>query len=208
MDKVLIINNSFVPVQIALKGKSSLLFFVEENPPSRYPNNILFVVKSFFDAFRISPDNLDAIAVSVGPGSFTGTRIAVVESKILAYTLGIPLIPIDALDIIGSSVKDGYAGISAGRKEVFAAKFENGKRMSNNMCISVSEAEKLDNLFFPSEEEVKKAKLKNAKIAEVTVKNLLEITEKKISSNEFSKDPLAVNPVYLRSTDIIFKKKK
>ncbi len=206
--KILIINNSFLPVRIIFGGENGIYFAVKENPPKKYPNNIIFIIEQFFKAFRIEPTEITEIAVVVGPGSFTGTRISVVEGKILAYALKVPLIPLNSLDIIGKGVKEGYAAIFAGRKEIFAAKFENGERKTEDMCLPFDEAENMENLFFPSKEEARKSKLNNAKITEIPDTALLELALKKAESKEFVKDPLSVNPVYLRSTDVIFKKKK
>ncbi|HQD40195.1 MAG TPA: tRNA (adenosine(37)-N6)-threonylcarbamoyltransferase complex dimerization subunit type 1 TsaB, partial [Bacillota bacterium] len=48
------------------------------------------VVKILEDA-QIKPKDLGAIAVSVGPGSFTGLRIGVITAKAMAWSLDVPL---------------------------------------------------------------------------------------------------------------------
>ncbi len=208
MRKILIINNSFIPVQIVLGNEKGVLFSIKENPPSKYPNNIIFIIQQFFNAFHMKPGEISEVAVAVGPGSFTGTRISVVEGKILAFALNIPLITINSLDIIGKEIKKGFAAIFAGRMEVFIAEFEDGKRKSKDRCVPLNEAIKIENLFFPSREEAEKSKIPNAKFVEISANTLLTIAYEKIEKGNFTKDPLSVNPVYLRSTDIIFRKRK
>ena len=48
--------------------------------------------------------SLDAVAVSCGPGSYTGLRIGVSEAKGLCYGLSIPLIAINTLELMAYGV--------------------------------------------------------------------------------------------------------
>ena len=76
-------------------------------------------------------NDLEAVCVSKGPGSYTGLRIGVSCAKGLCYALEIPLIAIDSLTILGSrfvqlsAVKNNvtlYPMIDARRMEVFTQK--------------------------------------------------------------------------------------
>jgi tRNA threonylcarbamoyladenosine biosynthesis protein TsaB len=71
--------------------------------------------------------DLSAVAVSQGPGSYTGLRIGVSAAKGLSFALDIPLIAIDTLAALASQVKnvDGFIipMIDARRMEVYSAIF-------------------------------------------------------------------------------------
>ncbi len=62
----------------------------------------------------IAPDELDAVAVGMGPGSYTGLRIGVSFAKGLCYGLNIPLVAIGSLDALAEvAIEDYEAGIIA-----------------------------------------------------------------------------------------------
>lgn len=73
--------------------------------------------------------SLDAVAVSSGPGSYTGLRIGVSMAKGICFGLGIPLIGIPSLELLASTVIRDYpqedalycAMLDARRMEVYAA---------------------------------------------------------------------------------------
>ncbi len=74
---------------------------------------------------QITPASLTAIAVSKGPGSYTGLRIGVSAAKGLCYALNIPLIAIATLDALAHQVKINEGVIvsmlDARRLEVYSA---------------------------------------------------------------------------------------
>jgi tRNA threonylcarbamoyladenosine biosynthesis protein TsaB len=76
----------------------------------------------------INFSDLNAIAVSKGPGSYTGLRIGVSAAKGLCYALDIPLISIDTLKVLASqvAVENGLIipMIDARRMEVYSAIFD------------------------------------------------------------------------------------
>ncbi|APG60379.1 tRNA (adenosine(37)-N6)-threonylcarbamoyltransferase complex dimerization subunit type 1 TsaB [Christiangramia salexigens] len=76
---------------------------------------------------NLNTKDLDAIAVSKGPGSYTGLRIGVSSAKGLCFSLDIPLISIPTLDLLAKKLK-GKQGIyipmlDARRMEVYSAVF-------------------------------------------------------------------------------------
>ena len=72
--------------------------------------------------------DLNAVAISKGPGSYTGLRIGVSAAKGLAFALNIPLIAVDTLEVLARkiSVTDGIIipMLDARRMEVYQAVFD------------------------------------------------------------------------------------
>lgn len=101
----------------------------------------------------------DAVAVSAGPGSYTGLRIGVSSAKGLCYALGIPLIAVDTLQIIAKEALTKYGDnsllycpmIDARRMEVYTAIFDGELNK-----ITQTEAKIIDNQSFADMLETRK----------------------------------------------------
>lgn len=79
------------------------------------------------EELRIGPEALSAVAVALGPGSFTGLRVGLAIAKGLALARGIPLVGVPTLDILafaqGRSQHPLVTVIQAGRGRLCAARY-------------------------------------------------------------------------------------
>ena len=75
--------------------------------------------------------DLDAIAVGVGPGTFTGLRIGIATARALAAATGLPLRPVSSLAALAAGIEAPLrlALIDARRGEVFGALYEGDERL-------------------------------------------------------------------------------
>ena len=75
----------------------------EENKERSHASQLNGFVEQILDELAIPLNEIDAVSVSKGPGSYTGLRIGVSTAKGLCYSLGKPLIAIDTLKSIAAS---------------------------------------------------------------------------------------------------------
>jgi len=109
-------------VSLAADGRTVALKEISEEQFNHAEKLHIFIEDVLAEA-GISLQNLDAVAVSKGPGSYTGLRIGVSSAKGLSYALNIPLIAVDTLQVLAAGLKidDGVIVpmIDARRMEVF-----------------------------------------------------------------------------------------
>ncbi|TVP84863.1 MAG: tRNA (adenosine(37)-N6)-threonylcarbamoyltransferase complex dimerization subunit type 1 TsaB [Acholeplasmataceae bacterium] len=76
---------------------------------------------------KLTLDRIDEIIIGVGPGSYTGLRIAVMVGKMLAYTKNMPLKTVSSLFFLTSGYQGRIAAMTDARRgNVFSAVYENG----------------------------------------------------------------------------------
>lgn len=88
-------------------------------------------IHSLLEGLGWSPSDLAAVAVAVGPGSFTGLRVGVTTAKTLAWATGAAAIGVDTLDALALAAEPPadaasrlWTVLDAQRRELFFARFE------------------------------------------------------------------------------------
>lgn len=106
---------------------------------------VLPMIKQVLDLYGAKPSDLSLLAVSVGPGSFTGVRIGVSTVKGLAMGLGIevPCVAVSSLEGLAENLS-GQSGIicpvmDARRNQFYNALFRNNKRLCEDRLITAEE---------------------------------------------------------------------
>lgn len=133
MATILNIETSTSVCSTALTSDGMILVHRENFDGHNHATLLSGFIKDCLDHAADHEMKLDAVAVSIGPGSYTGLRIGLSEAKGLAYALGVPLIGIDTLKVMAVNVmfKEMLEGdelfvpmIDARRMEVYTAVYD------------------------------------------------------------------------------------
>lgn len=170
----------------------------------------------------VSKEEINAVAVSKGPGSYTGLRIGVSAAKGLCFSLNVPLISIETLRSLAHAVQvdSGYIVpmLDARRMEVYAAvydyNYEKVREIKAEILDENSFSEFLDTKvhFLGDGAEKSKAVIKSANAVFVdnkfpSAKEMAELSYYKYKKNDIE-DVAYFEPFYLKDFIVTPEKKK
>ena len=130
---------------VALVAGGAVLAEVFLSPGPRASGAYITAVEALFAAAGAAPWDVSAVAVSAGPGAFTGLRVGMSAAKGFCFGWGVPLVPVPTLLALAHRFPGGEGRIvcpvqDARRGEVYAALFRwNGgelARLSPDMAVA------------------------------------------------------------------------
>jgi len=137
--KILGIETSSIVASVAITENELLLGETTINHPKKHSQKLMPIIKNLFKSLNMTIDDIDLIAVSNGPGSFTGIRIGLTTAKALAHKSKIPVVTVSTLESLAMNDND-YTGkvfsiIDARRKNIFVNEYD----LKNGIIVSESE---------------------------------------------------------------------
>ncbi len=126
MALVLNIETATTNCSVSLSKDGGTLVLKEDNSSGySHAETLHIFIDEVFKISKKEPSEIDAVAVSKGPGSYTGLRIGVSSAKGLCFALNKPLIAVDTLESLAHQVHIGEGFIvpmlDARRMEVYSA---------------------------------------------------------------------------------------
>lgn len=111
---ILAIDTSTASLALAVVRGDTVLGTVQSHAERNHSVLIVPEIKRLLAECGTAPQQLDAIAVGQGPGSYTGVRIAVTAGKTLAWSWGKPLIGISSLEALAFGAWESAMALPAG----------------------------------------------------------------------------------------------
>lgn len=135
MSKILLMETSTEVCSVSVSEKGEVLFTKESHDKNSHTELLTLYISEVMKTVNWTYRELDAIAVSDGPGSYTSLRIGAATAKALCYAADCPLITIDSLTLLCQGVSNLLINkgdvivsmIDARRMEVYLSIFTSEK---------------------------------------------------------------------------------
>ena len=136
---------------VALNDGCCTIALRETEGQNTHSEKITNFIREVMETANINYRQLDAVAVSQGPGSYTGLRIGVSTAKGICYAADLPLMAIDTLEAMAYGMKEKLGSqiaendllipmIDARRMEVYAAVFDaNLNKIEDTAALVIDE---------------------------------------------------------------------
>lgn len=129
MSLILNIDTAIANASICLARDGIALRLAENMNRDEHASWLHVTIKKILSEQKLNLSDLKAVAVTIGPGSYTGLRVGLSAAKGLCYALDIPLLTIGTLEMMAYAAKDEPFDllcpmIDARRQEVFTAVYD------------------------------------------------------------------------------------
>lgn len=145
------IETANAPLSVAVVKDGAVLAEVVQNIKLTHSVGAMPAIEELLQKAGVKPAELDAIAISEGPGSYTGVRIGVTIAKTLAWTLQKPLVGVSSVQSLAANAQLSSdvvcALFDARRQHVYAGAYEQGNAIIEDAHMSIEQLlQQLDGL--------------------------------------------------------------
>jgi len=213
MSLILNIDTAVDVASICLAKDGKVLSIAKNESQKDHASWLHIAIKEIFEKNNLELGLVDAVAITGGPGSYTGLRIGMATAKGICFALNKPLISLNTLLVMANAAKDESADllcpmIDARRMEVFTAIYTKGlKVVKEPVAMTLNEnsfAEYLSNkniCFFGNGSNKFKAIEKSPQAFFIDIKSdassMISLSEKSFTEKTFA-DLAYAEPLYLK----------
>ena len=213
MALILNIDTAVDVASVCLAKDGQALSIVRNESQKDHASWLHIAIKEIFEKNNLEVRSVDAIAITGGPGSYTGLRIGIATAKGICYALNKPLISLNTLLAMVNAAKNESADllcpmIDARRMEVFTAIYTKDLQIIKEPAAITLHENSFDEYlsdssicFFGNGSNKLKAIIKHGKAIfkdlKVDASSMISLSEKKFTGKEFT-DLAYAEPLYLK----------
>ena len=155
MPKILLLETATSFCSVALSINGEIIAVKEAFGQNLHAGNLTLFIEDVITRSNLKYNDLDAVCISKGPGSYTGLRIGVSTAKGLCYALEKPLIALETLEMMAAGFiiqNPDYTGlicpmIDARRMEVYTSVFDSKLQLVEPTSAKIIDEHSFENLL-------------------------------------------------------------
>ncbi|MEP7373345.1 MAG: tRNA (adenosine(37)-N6)-threonylcarbamoyltransferase complex dimerization subunit type 1 TsaB [Chitinophagaceae bacterium] len=210
---ILNIDTAISTASVCLSKEDQSLQFALNSNHQDHASWLHVAIKNVIAEAGMGVKDLEAMAVTIGPGSYTGLRVGLSTAKGLCFALGIPLICINTLEVMAYAVRNEEANlvcpvIDARRMEVFMAVYNKNMETIVSPCAMIIEENSFNSMLVSGKiifsgngsEKIKKVVCHPNAIFEnstTTAADMVKLSENKFVEKKFA-DTAYTEPFYIK----------
>lgn len=189
-----LLDSSMTYLTVGILDDTHLLDYVSYPAWQSQSEKMIPELKELLDNNHLTPKDITGVIVGIGPGSYTGIRIALTTAKILCMSLEIPMYPVSSLQLLKEGNKPTITLMNARSNRSYFAVYQNEKALVEDQTMT---NDKVKEYIASHPDYVVKGELAYLGLED----NIGNIVKEVISLLPYlnkAAEPLAVKPVYMK----------
>ena len=138
MEYYLLLDSSNTSLTVGLCSEHELIDYTSYEAWQTQSEHMIPEINALLEKYNVDKNDFEGVMVSVGPGSYTGVRIAITIAKVMAVALNIPVYPVSALQILKNGKKPSICLINARSNRSYVGVYEGEKCLLQD-CIMTND---------------------------------------------------------------------
>ena len=138
MKYYLLLDSSNTSLTVGLSSENELIDSISYEAWQTQSEHMIPEINNILEKHNVDKKDFAGVVVSIGPGSYTGVRIAITIAKVMAVALNIPLYPVSALQILKNHKKPSICLINARSNRSYIGVYEDDKCLLSD-CIMTND---------------------------------------------------------------------
>ena len=198
-------------MSLFLVDKNDVVYSKVDLNQKKHTDELLLQLDELLNSANLEIGDIDVLGVCVGPGSFTGVRVAISICKGLAIGSNIKVIVMSNFDVYECGVEEFVLVLEGFSSFVYTRKYVNGQPLDlcediNDFSRKYIEASNKTHVYVNTEKVQNMLKMREIN-ANIALYNAILCLNKKIKNNDFI-DINKIEPIYLRASQAEIERNK
>lgn len=140
---VILLDSSNTSLGVGIAKENILIGYQSYEAWQQQSEYMIPELNKLLEDFKVKNEEIDKIVVAIGPGSYTGVRIALTIAKIMAFSLNVPLYPVSSLRILKKENLPSICVVNARSNRSYVGIYHNDQVILKDTILRNDELKKV-----------------------------------------------------------------